>query len=293
MLVGEIARTASAMRTALVGRPMVRFDAPELVGPVPQAGRMVEVVEAKGRHLEVMWDDGIVLDTHLKGKSEWHVYRHGAPWRRSWEKLRASIQTDDFVAVCFDAPAVETYRAHDPSRHPGRGRLGPDLGRTDADLAEAVDLLLSYPEPEARLRDVMVDQHVMRGVGNVDRCEVLWAGELSPWAHIADLTQHDAVMIVNTAAKMVRSNHHRLRRTSTTFTTSGLAVYGRCGQGCIRCRETIEARPVGRTGRMLYWCPGCQVRLDRRQPLEVRAMDPHPAAAKFLNDLPWRTRDVN
>ena len=293
MLMGDVARSASAMRTALVGRTMVRFDAPELIGPSPQAGRLVEAVEAKGKHLEVMWDDGIVLDTHLKGKSEWHVYRQGAPWRKSWEKLRASIQTDDFVAVCFDAPSVETFRTPDQSRHPGRGRLGPDLGRTDANLAEVVELLLSYPDPEARLRDVMVDQHVMQGVGNVYRCEVLWAAELSPWAHIADLTHHDALLIVNTAAKMVRTNHQRLRRTTTSYTSAGLAVYGRCGQGCIRCQETVSSQPVGRYGRMLYWCPGCQVRLDRRQPTEVSRMDPHPAAAKFLDELPWRIRDAS
>ena len=289
---GDLARTASAMRTALVGRPMVRFDAPSLVGPAPQAGRMVELVEAKGRHLEVTWDDGIVLDTHVKGKSEWHVYRQGAPWRKSWEHLRASIQTDDWVAVCFDAPLVETYRAPDPRRHPGRGRLGIDLVRADADLAEAVDLLLSYPEPEARLRDVMVDQRVMQGVGNVYRCEVLWAAELSPWAHIGDLAHHDALLIVNTAARMVRSNHQRIRRTATSATSSGLAVYGRCGQGCIRCGDTIRSQQVGESGRMLYWCPGCQTRLDRRVPAEPNRIDPHPAASLFLNELPWRNRDA-
>ena len=281
------------MRTALVGRPMVRFDAPSLIGPVPQAGRMVEVVEAKGKHLEVMWDDGLVLDSHLKGKSEWHVYRQGAPWRRSWDQLRASIQTDDFVAVCFNAPTVETYQQNDKQRHPGLGRLGPDLCRPDVNLAEAIDLLMSYPNPEARLREVMVDQHVMQGVGNVYRCEVLWAAELSPWAHIADLKHHDAVMIVNTAAKMVRTNQGRVRRATTSHTSGGLAVYGRCGQGCIRCSETIESRPVGRHGRMLYWCPGCQVRLDRRLPTEVRQIDPHPAAVKYLNELPWRTNDAD
>lgn len=290
MPVADIARTASAMRTALIGHPMVRFDAPKLIGPVPQAGRMVETIEARGKHLEVMWDDGIVLDTHLKGKSEWHVYRQGSPWRRSWDQLRASIQTDDFVAVCFDAPNVETYRQPDRQRHPGRGRLGPDLTRV-ADPSEAVDLLLSYPEREARLRDVMVDQHVMQGVGNVYRCEVLWAAELSPWAHISDLTHHDAMLIVSTAAKMVRVNQGRVRRATTQHTTAGLAVYGRCGQGCIRCHDTVEAQPVGRSGRMLYWCPGCQVRLDRRLPPEVRDMDPHPAAVKYLNELPWRHRD--
>lgn len=280
------------MRTALVGRPMLRFEAPALIGPVPQAGRMVEVVEARGRHLEVTWDDGIVLDTHLKGRSEWHVYRQGDPWQRSWEQLRASIQTEDFVAVCFNASTVETYRELDRDRHPGRGRLGPDLGRPDAEVGEAVDLLLAYPDPEARLRDVMVDQHVMQGVGNVYRCEVLWATELSPWAHVGDLSHHDALLVVNTAAKMVRTNCGRTRRVTTTHTDGGLAVYGRSGQGCLRCRETIESHAAGRYGRMLYWCPGCQVRLDRRQPIEIRDMDPHPAAVKYLNALPWRQRDA-
>ncbi len=280
------------MRTALIGRPMVRFDAPKLIGPVPQAGRMVETIEASGKHLEVMWDDGIVLDTHLKGRSEWHVYRQGAPWRKSWDQLVASIQTDDFVVVCFDAPHVETYRQPDRGRHPGQGRLGPDLTRADVDPSEAVDLLLSYADRDARLRDVMVDQHVMQGVGNVYRCEVLWAAELSPWAHVGDLTHHDALLIVGTATKMVRVNRGRSRRATTQHTNGGLAIYGRCGQGCIRCHETIEACAVGRSGRMLYWCPGCQVRLDRRMPTEVREMDPHPAAVKFLTELQQRSRYV-
>ncbi len=292
MQVADIGRTASTMRTALVGRPMMRFDAPRLVGPVPQAGRMVERVETHGKHLEVTWDDGLVLDTHLKGSSEWHVYRPGAPWRRSWEQLRASIETDEWVAVCFNAPSVETYRNSNPQRHPGSGRLGPDLGLASSEIAEAVDLLLSYPQPEARLRDVMVDQHVMQGVGNVYCCEVLWAAELSPWAHVADLTEQDAMLIVNTAARMTRANHGRIRRSTTNLTPGGLAVYGRIGQGCLRCHETIESRPVGRAGRMLYWCPGCQVRLDRRNVVIDRDIDPHPAASMFLNDLPWRAHDI-
>ena len=131
----------------------------------------------------------------------------------------------------------------------------------------------------------------MRGIGNVYRCEVLWAAELSPWTHIADLAHHDAVLIVNVATRMVRTNLGRRRRATTTHTSGGLAVYGRIGQGCIRCKDTIEGRPLGRSGQMLYWCPGCQVRLDRHQPTEVRQMDPHPAASKYLNELRLRTSD--
>jgi endonuclease VIII len=288
MPVADIARTASAMRTALVGHTMICFDAPKLIGPVPCAGRLIEHVEARGKHLEVTWDDGLVLDTHLKGSSEWHVYRQGVPWRRSWDQLRASIQTDEWVAVCFNAPTVETYRQPSMQRHPLLGRLGPDLTSPSADLTEAVELLLSYPNPDARLRDVLVDQHVLQGVGNVYRCEVLWALEMSPWAYVGDLEPHDAAHVVNTAVKLLRTNQRR----SSSAAPGGLAVYGRTGQPCVRCHESIEARPVGRRSRMLYWCPGCQVRFDREHtPPMGRLMDPHPAAARFLDDLRRRDDD--
>jgi endonuclease-8 len=239
-----------------------------------------------------MWDDGLVLDTFLKNRGEWHVYRQGAPWRRSWDQVRASIQTEEFVAVCFDAPSVETYRLPDRRRHPGAGRLGPDLGRTGVDLGEVADRLLSASDPEARLRDVLVDQHVVQGVGNVFRCEVLWATELSPWTHVGDMTPTDAAFVAETLGNMIAAHHERLRRSVRSIGGPDLAVYGRCGQGCRRCGDTIRSEPLGRSGRLLYWCPGCQLRLDRRHPAETWDIDPHPAAAKFLSDLPWRVRDA-
>jgi endonuclease-8 len=168
----------------------------------------------------------------------------------------------------------------------GRGRPPPDLTDPAANLDEVVDLMLAHPDHEARLRDVLIDQHVMQGVGNVYRCEVLWATELSPWAHVADLTESDVVHVVNTAASLLRTVRCVPRRPTTP--AAELAVYGRNGQACRRCHDTIESRPIGRYGRMLYWCPGCQRRHDRkaRRILDELTMDPHPAAAIYLDD--WR-----
>jgi endonuclease-8 len=290
MPIGEMARSACAMRTALVGHPVLHFDAPGLIGPTPRPGLIVELVEARGKHVEVTFDDGLVLDTQMKNKSEWHVYREGAPWRRSWDQLKASIQTEDFVAVCFSAASVETYRQADRDRHPGRGRLGPDLMSPTADLCNAVNLLLSQPDPETRVRDALIDQHVIRGLGNVYRCEVMWALELSPWAHVGDLNHDDAVAIIDIAVKMLQAHQARVRRAAVGQAGSPLSVYGRCGQICSRCHDSIQSLPVGQQGRMLYWCPGCQVRHDRRHVVTPDAMDPHPAATKYLSDLPWRHR---
>jgi len=282
-----IHRAAAALRTALLGRKMISFHAPRLVGVAPTAGRTVERVESRGKHLEIGWDDGVILHTHMRMSGSWHLYRPGEAWRRPQRQLRVSIETAEWVAVCFNAPVVETFREPDPRRHPGFGGLGPDLCRADADLQRCVDLLLSYRDPDARIGEAMLDQRVMCGVGNVYRCEVLWATELSPFARAGDLTEADAVQLVNTAAGLLRANLHHADRITIPGVPGGLAVYGRTGQRCHRCSESIETRRMGERNRILYWCPGCQVRLAIPRPIR-REIDPHPAAARFLADLPWR-----
>ncbi len=268
-----IHRTASALRTALVGKPMVRFDAPRLIGPGPQAGRIIERVDCHGKHLEIVWDDGLVLHTHMRMTGSWHLYRTGDSWRRPYHQMRATIETESWVAVCFNAPLVETYRQPDRRRHPGMGRLGPDLCKSDTDLGAVVNLVLSYPDSETRLGEVLLDQRVMCGVGNVYRAEVLWATELSPFARIGTLTEHDAIRLVNTAATMLRANLTTARRVTVPGVKGGLAVYGRNGQRCHRCGETIECRQMGEHARTLYWCPGCQLHLD---PYLERSSRRHP-----------------
>jgi len=287
----SVDRATAAMRTALCDRRMLAFDAPRLIGAVPCAGRTIERVERRGRHVEVEWDDGITLHTHLRAGAEWHVHRSGDTWRRTHDEVRALIEVDGWVAVCFGAPVVETFRRPDASRHPGLGGVGPDFARADADLARCAQRLTTYRDPQAPLGDVLLDQHVFCGVGNVLRSEVLWASELSPYARVGDLAEPDAGRLVNLAARMVRA---RLRADDETIHVPvpgpGAAVYGRSGRSCLRCTETVRSRPLGRDARVLYWCPGCQLRLVPSPPApdETREMDRHPAAAAFLADLPWR-----
>ena len=159
-----------------------------------------------------------------------------------------------------------------------------------------VELLLSYDDPEASVAAVLLDQRVFCGVGNVFRCEVLWAGQLSPFARVGDLPEADAVRLVNVAASLLRANLHHGPPSAVAGGRGGLAIYGRNGQRCRRCGESVECRPAGGHGRILYWCPGCQIRLDPRRDRGddtawmdgADGTDRHPAARKFLADLPWR-----
>ena len=118
----SIHHTAAAMRIALVDKKMVRFDAPQLIGVVPKAGRTIVRVESAGKDLEIEWDDGIILHAHLRRAGFWDLYRKDDIWQRPHREMRALIETAAWTAVCFNAPTVETY--------PGAGNLSAPVVRT-------------------------------------------------------------------------------------------------------------------------------------------------------------------
>ena len=66
---------------------------------------------------------------------------------------RVAITVPDWVAVCFNAPVVETYREFDRYRHPGFGRLGPDLCKPDADLDECAARMVGIDARSTTLND--------------------------------------------------------------------------------------------------------------------------------------------
>jgi len=281
-------KAAAALRTALVGRPITFCGAPGLVGPVPSPGRFVERVESHGRHLEIVWDDGLVLHTHLRMTGTWQLYRHGERWDRSVLRLQVEIRTADWVAACFAAPLVETHRLPDRTRHPGFGRFGPNFGAPGADVDEAINRLYHYRDQSVAVAEALLDDHVAEALGNVTRCEALWITETHPFAPVSALDATDCEQIIRAAA-VIRSGQSRC--------TSSPAVYGRTGQPCPRCGDPIVETRSGDHARLLSWCPGCQ---QHRSPIaslefdsdETREMDPHPAAVRFMSDLPWRRNRI-
>jgi endonuclease VIII len=286
----SIHHTAAALRIALVDKKMVRFDAPQLIGVVPKAGRTIVRVESVGKDLEIEWDDGIILHAHLRRAGFWDLYRKDDIWQRPHREMRAVIETAAWTAVCFNAPTVETYREPGISRHPWFGRLGPDLCSVEADLDRCVELVLTYDDQRAPIGEVLLDQRVFCGLGNVYRSEVLWACELNPFAPVGDVGEVLARRIVNVAARLLRANLAHVEQVALSGVPGGLGVYGRTGQGCFRCADTVRARHRAGPDRILYWCPGCQTRLMPPVPAAIADIptDQHPAAKAFrADDTPW------
>ena len=281
-----IYRAAAALRIALIGKKMVRFEAARLDGIAPRVGQTIEEVRSRGKHLEIVWDDGVVLHTHMRMTGSWHMYRIGERWRKPPHRARVVIGVADWVAVCFSAPVVEAYRDFDRARHPILGRLGPDLCHEAPDLEECVRRMQTYEPAETTIAEVLLDQRVMCGVGNVYRCELLWACEFNPWARVGDLSHDECREVVHLAHEMLRANLQRVERVTAPSVDGGLAVYGRQGKTCNRCHDVVRVTHHGEANRVLYWCAGCQtvhtpaVTAPRRL-VDDTPTDKHPAALIF------------
>ncbi|MCD9624800.1 DNA-formamidopyrimidine glycosylase family protein [Rhabdothermincola salaria] len=260
-----IHRTAARLRPALEGRALVRMEARRLPPPLPGPGTVVTSVGAEGKHLLIAFDDGWVLQTHMRMTGSWHLYRRGERWRKPAHLARVVLEVggtdrrpegpepidDGWVAVCFSAPVVELVRA------PRTGHLGPDLCRSDADLAETVRRMGSL-DPTTALAEVLLDQRVCCGVGNVYKSEVPFALGLHPSTPVGHLDGDTRWRVVATAARQLRANLTTTARTTWPGPPGTLAVYGRKGEPCRRCATPVRMARTGPQARSTYWCPTCQ-----------------------------------
>lgn len=256
-----IHRTANRLRPALVGQSLVRLDLPRVPRPHPRPGTLIDAVDAVGKHLLVAFGDGWTLQTHLRMTGSWHLYAEGERWRKPTHLARAVIVVEGWEAVCFAAPVVrlvhERAVAAGAVRDPV-GHLGPDLCRPDADLDEVVRRMAVLAEPGTTVDEVLLDQRIAAGVGNVFKSEVLWACRVHPFTPIERVDEETRRRLVETAARQLRANLGPGPRTTRPGPPGSLAVYGRPRRSCPRCGTPIRAERRGALGRSTFWCPRCQ-----------------------------------
>jgi endonuclease VIII len=269
-----IHRAAASLRRALVGRELNRVELPRQRPPLPRVGATVERVEARGKHLLISSSDGLVVHTHQRMTGSWHLYQPGQRWAKSPQAARVVLGVPGVVAVCFAAPVVEILDGAAMQRHPALRQLGPDLCEPEPDLDEVLRRLGRFGAPERPIGEVLLDQRVASGIGNVYRCDVLFLRGLDPWTPLETLDEATCRSLFTTAGELLRANLDRSSRTTVTGAPPGsLWVYGRAGRPCRRCGTLLRRDRLGAQVRVVDWCPTCQPSWERRTTVEPPAGD--------------------
>jgi endonuclease-8 len=240
-------RTASTLQRWLAGREVT--DA--TTAATPMVGHTVEKVEANGKHLLIRFDSGHVLHTHLRMTGSWHVYSTGERWQRPAGQARVTLTCGTRIAVCFNAPIVELLAPGAEANHPSLSGLGPDILARPLDVDEIRARARRRP-PETALGELLLDQRVVAGIGNVWRCEALFLEGRHPWAPVSSLTDDELDALMSTAAGIMNQSLGPFTGRPERW------VYRRTGRPCRRCRTPIKSRGQGEQSRTAYWCPTCQ-----------------------------------
>jgi endonuclease-8 len=268
-----IHRAAATLERAIGGQVVTRFESvlPKLTrvdADTPMAGRIIERVEARGKHVLIWFSGNLVLRTHMRMNGSWHIYRPGERWQRPHRDMRILIETATMHAVAFTVPVAEFLTPRALLDHELVAELGPDPLSDTFRADDAIERMQAQGDTE--IADVLLDQRVIAGIGNVFKSEVLFGARINPFAPVHQLTREQLQTIVDVATRFMRANvgaaatggivtYAGMRRTTGRGDPSArLWVYGRGGQPCRRCGTPISRQKQGPYARSTYWCARCQ-----------------------------------
>ncbi len=231
-------------------------------------GRHIRTVDRKGKYVLVVLDRGLLtMHFRLDGQLLW--FPNGKELLARANQGESSVHVD--VAFELDkgvlgfADPRHFARVHvweSANDCPGLRVLGIDPLSRDFTSRRFTQLLAGSKRP---LKDFLLDQTRVAGVGNIYSCESLWHARLDPRRRANTLKPQEArrlhKAIVSVLARALECCLHPapdFRNPEWWFQglENILRAYGREEKPCRRCGEPI--RRIAQGGRSTYFCGRCQ-----------------------------------
>jgi endonuclease VIII len=263
-------RLALELTQAFGGRP-VRASSPQgrFAADAAQVdGALCLGAESAGKHLFVEFAGDRFVHVHLGliGKFDVVVLGPGEPVPLPVGQVRLRLHTEAAYADLRGATQCDLIG---PDRRAQiLGQLGEDPLRPDADPSRVWARISRSSRP---IGDLLMDQSVLAGVGNVYRAEILFRHRVHPlrpgrtlrrgqflamWADLVDLMEEG---VRTGRIDTVRPEHtpEAMGRPPRQDDHGGeVYVYRRHGQPCLVCGSRVRTDTL--VGRNLFWCARCQ-----------------------------------
>ncbi len=157
------------------------------------------------------------------------------------------------------------FLAEDPDGHPSLAALGPEpLG----DSFDGKELARRLKRTRRPLKNALLDQSIVAGMGNIYACEALFDASLSPFMEASKITEKESERLVNAIRKVllraIDAGGSTLRDYAQPNGESGyfqhsFSVYGKEGERCPGCTcdpaRTGGIHRTSQSGRSTFFCP--------------------------------------
>lgn len=264
----EVQTVVNTLRPVLIGRRLarVRLHRQDILTPpdIDLARKLenkgVTAIDRRGKRIVFTLDSGERFYIHLGMSGRLDVQDHGAP-----------LQKHTHLIIEIDSnKAGSELRFVDPRRFGGVWWLGheesPDgtMGPEPLTIRSAA-LAKRLSKTTRAIKNALMDQTVLAGLGNIYVDESLFASGIHPLTPANKLTEKQVAQLTKAIkATLRRALRHRgstLRDYRAADGTPGAfqrlhRVYDRKGKPCAKCKRPIERIVLG--GRSTHFCPYCQ-----------------------------------
>jgi formamidopyrimidine-DNA glycosylase len=231
-------------------------------------GQRIREVQRHGKYVLLHLDHGLLtmhfrLDGQLLWFSNEKEFLVCANQRESGVHVDVALELDKGVLGFADRRHFGRVHAWDALKEsPGLADLGVDALSPNFTASCLRDLLAGSKRP---LKEFLLDQRHVAGIGNIYSCESLWHARLHPRRRAPTLSPtesrrlHKAIVsVLERALECCLHPGPDFRDPSWWFQglEKILRVYGREGKPCRRCREPVQR--IAQGGRSTYFCRRCQ-----------------------------------
>ncbi|MDP9150104.1 MAG: bifunctional DNA-formamidopyrimidine glycosylase/DNA-(apurinic or apyrimidinic site) lyase [Myxococcota bacterium] len=247
----EVEITRRNLRRWLAGGTVTRSFDRRLVG------RRVVGVGRRGKWLRIELD-GRLLFSHLGMTGKWLKRGTGEP-RLRWERARLDV-TDgmeawstrfvdlrrfgQLIVACED---IEAWTS-----------LGPD---PLLDGLDASGLARALGRRRRAIKEALMDQSIVAGIGNIMATEALWRARVDPRARTDALSGSQLRAVARAVTATIERSLKAGAKAEMEYVHDAGArnpfrIYRRAGQRCPRCGAVLLRVVIA--GRGTAYCPSCQ-----------------------------------
>ncbi len=267
----EVETTLRGLERPLAGRrvasvvirqPMLRWPVPADL-PALLAGQPVHNLSRRAKYLLLHFDHGtLILHLGMSGRL-CHLAQDEPPGKHD----HFDLLLDNGAVVRLRDPrrfGAVLWASGDGMTHPLLRSLGPEP------LLDGFDGAYLYRETRHRtapIKTVIMDAHLVVGVGNIYASESLFRSRISPMLPASKLSRARCDRLVQeikaTLADAIEAGGSSLRDFFGADGNPGYFqqqyfVYGRTGEPCRVCGTPVETLRQGQ--RSTFYCPRCQRR---------------------------------
>lgn len=228
-------------------------------------GKVVRAVRRRGKYLVFVLSPAGKLIVHLRLSG--HLRLLGGDAAAKHERVRFVFDRGGSLSFIEPRALGRVYFVEGKELPPaldGFRRLGrePIDRRFDPDYLSA-----RFQGRRARVKDLLLDQRICAGVGNIYSDEALFFAGIRPLRRADRLKSEEISRLVRALKMVLRAGIKNLGTTMADgryLQPDGargrfgdkLMVYGRAGEPCRVCGAKVKRIKIG--SRSSYFCPGCQ-----------------------------------